>query len=67
MRDSRLHLREHAEHEWETRGRCVYCRPCNVRLYAGGLPSAGKKAELIDALDGVLEVLRDFVRKRRKR
>jgi len=31
-------LAEHQEHEWRQIGRCVYCQPCNVRLYQGTLP-----------------------------
>jgi len=35
-------LAEHEEHEWRQIGRCVYCQPCNVRLYQGTLPKSRK-------------------------
>ena len=31
-------IREHGEHPWEQIGRCVYCGPCQVRLYQGRIP-----------------------------
>ena len=37
-------LTEHQEHEWRQIGRCVYCQPCNVRLYQGTLPKDRKPA-----------------------
>lgn len=64
---SLIRLRDHADHAWEKRRRCVYCIPCNARLYAGSLPREGKKAELVEALDGALEALRDFVSKKKRR
>lgn len=59
-----MQLRKHADHACEKRRRCVYCRNCGVRLYAGGMPAEGKKGELVDALDGALEALRDHVGKK---
>jgi len=35
-------LAEHAAHEWRQIGRCVYCQPCNIRLYQGTLPPERK-------------------------
>lgn len=65
--ESLIQLRDHADHAWEQRRRCVYCIPCNVRLYAGGVPREGKKAEMIEALDGALEALRDHIGKKRRK
>jgi hypothetical protein len=31
-------VRPHLDHEWHKVGRCVYCGPCNQRLYEGQLP-----------------------------
>lgn len=31
-------LAEHEPHPWREVGSCVYCIPCGVRLYQGGLP-----------------------------
>lgn len=28
----------HLDHAWKQVGRCVYCGPCNVRLYDGRIP-----------------------------
>lgn len=35
-------LAEHQDHEWRQIGRCVYCQPCNERLYQGTLPPEKK-------------------------
>jgi len=67
MSDHKIRLRGHADHAWEKRGRCVYCTPCDMRLYAGALPGPGKKADMIEALDGAREALRELVRRRGKR
>lgn len=64
---SLIRLRDHADHAWEKRRQCVYCIPCNLRLYAGSLPRGGKKAELVEALDGALEALRDHASKKKGR
>lgn len=29
---------EHLDHPWYAIGRCVYCGPCEVRLYQGHVP-----------------------------
>lgn len=29
---------DHVDHEWRKEGRCVYCVPCGLRLYQGGIP-----------------------------
>lgn len=31
-------LSDHAKHPWQQRGACVYCVPCELRLYQGKLP-----------------------------
>lgn len=32
-------IEEHRDHEWKEVHPCVYCVPCNIRLYHGSLPS----------------------------
>lgn len=39
-------LAAHADHQLKQVGRCVYCVPCNARLYQGRLPSAKDREEL---------------------
>jgi hypothetical protein len=38
-------LAPHLEHEWREVPPCVYCVPCDVRLYQGSIP-ASKDPEL---------------------
>lgn len=31
-------IEAHMDHPWHIVGRCVYCGPCGLRLYAGRIP-----------------------------
>jgi hypothetical protein len=35
-------IKSHEPHEWQQVGPCVYCVPCNIRLYQGTLPEDKK-------------------------
>lgn len=41
-------LKEHEDHEWTEIAPCVYCVPCNVRLYQGTLPESRLAPEVIE-------------------
>jgi hypothetical protein len=39
-------LASHADHQMKQIGRCVYCVPCNARLYQGRAPNAKEREDL---------------------
>lgn len=39
-------IAEHTDHEWEQVGRCVWCKPCSVRLYQGEVCTGPEKEAL---------------------
>lgn len=51
-------MKEHAGHPLEQRGRCVYCVPCNARLFQGRLPRNPLRAAR--ALEELREVVAEI-------
>lgn len=44
-------LMDHVDHEWKLVKPCVYCVPCNLRLYQGSIPkNKHAHAQWMDAL-----------------
>ena len=49
------HIRAHVDHVWSQVGPCVYCEPCNVRLYQGQVALFEEKEAMAVIFDGIHE------------
>lgn len=52
-------IADHVDHEWIQSDKCVYCLPCQVRLYQGRLGNPENRVRHAKFLDDIITAARN--------